>query len=130
MVEHSTFEKLTGATLGNYFLEHLLERSEASSVFIARNNTTETLFRLRILAVPPNLAPEDRLVYLGRLQQEANRVASLQHMHILPIVDYATRSPAGDPGGPSWPYLVSPYLPMKSLSTQLAQKGPVDAVLA
>jgi eukaryotic-like serine/threonine-protein kinase len=130
MVEHSAFEKLTGATLGNYFLEQLIERIEAGSVFIARNNATETLFRLRILAVPPNLAPEDRLVYLGRFQQEANQVASLQHTHILPLVDYATRSPAGDPEGPSWPYLVSPYLPMKSLSAQLAQKGPVDAVLA
>ncbi len=130
MVEHSAFDKLTGATLGNYLLEQLVERSEAGSVFIARNNATETRFRLRILAVPPNLAPEDRLVYLGRFQQEANQVASLQHTHILPLVDYATRSPAGNPEGLSWPYLVSPYLPMKSLSAHLAQKGPVDAVLA
>jgi eukaryotic-like serine/threonine-protein kinase len=130
MVEHSAFDMLTGATLGNYLLEQLIERSEAGSVFIARNNATETRFRLRILAVPPNLAPEDRIVYLGRFQQEANQVASLQHRHILPLVDYATRSPAGDPEGPSWPYLVSPYLPMKSLSAHLAKKGPVDAVLA
>ncbi|HEX9131001.1 MAG TPA: protein kinase [Ktedonobacteraceae bacterium] len=130
MVEHSAFDKLTGATLGNYLLEQLIERSEAGSVFIARNNATETRFRLRILAVPPNLAPEDRIVYLGRFQQEPNQVAYLQHTHILPLVDYATRSPAGDPEGPSWPYLVSPYLPMKSLSAHLAKKGPVDAVLA
>jgi serine/threonine protein kinase/Rieske Fe-S protein len=130
MAEHSAFEKLTGATLGNYLLEQLIERSEASSVFIARNDATETRFRLRILAVPPNLAPEDRLVYLGRFQKEANQVASLQHKHILPLVDYATRSAVGEPEGTSWPYLVWPYLPMKSLSAQLVQQGPFDAALA
>ncbi len=130
MVEHSAFEKLTGSTLGNYLLEQLIERSEASSVFIARNTATEALFRLRILAVPPDLEPGDRLVYLGRFQQEANRVASLQHTHILPLVDYATRSAMGDPEGPSWPYLVSPHFTINSLSAQLAQQGPVDAVLA
>ena len=130
MAEHSAFEKLTGATLGNYLLEQLIERSEASSVFIARNDATETRFRLRILAVPSNLAPEDRLVYLGRFQKEANQVASLQHKHILPLVDYATRSAVGDPEGTSWPYLVWPYLPMKSLSAQLVQQGPFDATLA
>jgi serine/threonine protein kinase len=130
MAEHSAFEKLTGATLGNYLLEQLIERSEASSVFIARNDAIESRFRLRILVVPPNLAPEDRLVYLGRFQQEANQVASLQHQHILPLVDYATRSAVGDPEGTSWPYLVWPYISMKSLSTQLAQQGPIDAALA
>ena len=130
MAEHSAFEKLTGATLGNYLLEQLIERSEASSVFIARNDTTETRFRLRILAVPSNLAQEDRLVYLGRFQKEANQVASLQHKHILPLVDYATRSAVGVPEGTSWPYLVWPHLPMKSLSAQLVQQGPFDAALA
>ena len=130
MAEHSAFEKLTGATLGSYHLEQLIERSEASSVYMARNDATETRFRLRILAVPSNLAPEDRLVYLGRFQQESNQVASLQYKHILPLVDYATRSAVGDPEGTSWPYLVWPYLPMKSLSAQLAQQGPFDAALA
>jgi serine/threonine protein kinase len=130
MVEHSAFDRLIGATLGNYFLEQLIEQSESGCVFRARNNASETLFRLRILVVPPNLTPEDRIVYLGRVQQEANKVASLQHTHILPLVDYATHSAVNDPTGSSWPYLVSPYLPMKSLSAQLAQKGPVDVVLA
>jgi len=51
-------------------------------------------------------------------------------MYILPLVDYAMHSAAGDPKGTSWPYLVSPYLPMKTLNTQLARKGPIDAILA
>jgi len=130
MVEHSVFDRLIGATLGNYFLEELIEQSEASSIFKARNTAAGALFRLRVLVVPSNLTPEDRIVYLGRFQQEANQVASLQHMNILPLVDYAMHSAAGDLKGSSWPYLVSPYLPMKPLSTQLARKGPIDAKLA
>ena len=141
MVEHSAFDRLTGATLGNYLLEQFVEQGEAGSVFIARNNAAGTLFRLRILVVPPNLTPEERIVYLGRFQQEANQVASLQYRYILPLVDYGTYSALGAQGqgnrdsisatGRSpWPYLVSPYLPMKSLSAQPAQKGPMEAVLA
>ena len=133
MVGHSPFDRLIGATLGNYSLEQLFEQSEASAVFIARNNTAGTPFRLRVLVMPPNLTPENRIVYLGRFQQEANQVAALQHAYILPLVDYATQSPGDDPDSPegtSWPYLVSAYLPMKSLSARLAQKGPMDAMLA
>ena len=129
MVERSLFDSLIGATLGNYCLEELIEQNEASSVYKARNRVAGALFRLRVLAVPPDLKPEDRIVYLGRFQQEANQVAVLQHMHILPLVDYAMHNAVGEPKGTSWPYLVSPYLPVKPLSTQLAQKGPIDAAL-
>jgi eukaryotic-like serine/threonine-protein kinase len=130
MVDYSLFNSLIGTTLGNYLLEELIEQSEAGSVFRARNTVAGTLFRLRILVVPPNLKPEDRIVFLGRFQQEANKVAALQHTHILPLVDYAMHSAVGDPNGTSWPYLVSSYLPMKSLSAQLARKEPIDAILA
>ncbi len=134
MAEHSAFNRLIGATLGNYQLEQLIEQSEAGPVFIARNNAAGTLFRLRLLVMSPSLTPEDRIVYLGHFQQEANQIASLQHTYILPLVDYGTHSAVG--GGDDdflrapWPYLVSPYLPMKSLSVQLAKKGPMDVVLA
>ena len=143
MVEHSAFDRLTGTTLGNYLLEQVIEQGEAGSVFIARNNTAGAKFRLRILVVPPNLTPEDRLVYLGRFQREANQVASLHHTYILPLIDYGAHNAVDvqgqgrqekgrgdDSSRSSWPYLVSPYLPMKSLSAQLAQKGPMDAALA
>src|SRR5947199_4795958 len=129
MVERSPFDSLIGATLGNYCLEELIEQNEASSVYKARNTVAGALFRLRVIAVPPDLKPEDRIVYLGRFQQEANQVAALQHTHILPLVDYAMHSAVSDPKGTSWPYLVSPYLSMKPLSSQLARKGPIDVTL-
>jgi eukaryotic-like serine/threonine-protein kinase len=129
MVERSPFDSLTGTTLGNYGLEELIEQNEASSVYRARNTVAGALFRLLVIAVPPDLKPEDRIVYLGRFQREANQISALHHQHILPLVDYAIHNAVGDPKGTSWPYLVSPYLSVKSLSTFLARKGPMDAPL-
>jgi len=130
MVERSPFDSLIGATLGNYSLQELIERNEASSVYKARHTHAGTLFRLRVIAVPTDLKPEDRIVYLGRFQQEANQVAGLQHPQILPLVDYAIYSSADPPIATSWPYLVSPYLSVTSLSTLLARRGPLSATLA
>jgi eukaryotic-like serine/threonine-protein kinase len=129
MTGNASYERLIGTTLGSYRLEQIVEQGEAGCVFVARNSGVGALFRVRILAVPPDLTAEDRIVYLGRFQQETNQVASLQHTGILPLVDYGTHSAGGDSQGISWPYLVWPQLPMRSLSAQLTQKGPTDALL-
>ncbi len=129
MTGNAPYERLIGTTLGSYRLEQIVEQGEAGCVFVARNNGAGALVRLRILAVAPDLTAEDRIVFLGRFQQEANQVASLQHKGILPLVDYGTHSARGDSQGISWPYLVWPQLPMRSLSAQLTQKGPMDALL-
>src|SRR5215470_8950085 len=129
MTENASYERLIGTTLGSYRLEQIVEQGEAGCVFVARNSGAGALFRLRILAVPPDLTAEDCIVFLGRFQQEANQVASLQHTGILPLVDYGTHSAAGDSQGISWPYLVWPQLPMRPLSAQLMQKGAMDKLL-
>ena len=146
MVERSSFDKgrdksspYIGAQLGNYRLEQLLEPGnvvaplagarppssvgmDMGSVFLARANTGGTSAIIRLLTAAGDLAPEARIVYLGRFQQEANSVAELQHPHILPLLDYGNYQ--------SMPYLVFPYVPMTSLSTQLAKHGPLDAITA
>src|SRR5258707_1463734 len=129
MTGNAPYERLIGTTLGSYRLEQIVEQGEAGCVFVARNNGSGSLFRLRILAGAPVLIAEDRIVFLGRFQQEANQIASLQHKGILPLVDYGTHSAAGESKAISWPYLVWPQLPMRSLSAQLTQKGPMDALL-
>src|SRR6266568_2662174 len=108
MVERSSFDKgrdksspYIGAQLGNYRLEQLLEPGnvvaplagarppssvgmDMGSVFLARANTGGTSAIIRLLTAAGDLAPEARIVYLGRFQQEANSVAELQHPRILP----------------------------------------------
>src|SRR5258708_8747825 len=111
MTGNAPYERLIGTTLGSYRLEQIVEQGEASCVFVARNNGAGALFRLHILAVAPDLTAEDCIVFLGRFQQEANQVASLQHTGILPLVDYGTHSAAAYSQGISWPYLLCPGYP-------------------
>ncbi|GAC1460825.1 MAG: hypothetical protein PVS3B3_10160 [Ktedonobacteraceae bacterium] len=119
MMEPSSFDKLIGTTTGTYRLEQIIERSEWSAVFLARNDAG-TMYRLRMLAVPTDLTSEARIVYLGHFQQQANQVAALQHPYILPLLDYGNYE--------GMPYLVSPHFPMRSLSTQLVKYGPMDVL--
>ena len=77
MVEPPSFETLIGTTLGSYRLEQLIEQSPLGLVFLARHNATGTMHRLRALPLPADFPSEERIVYLGRFQQQANRIAEL-----------------------------------------------------
>jgi len=122
MVEPSSFDKLVGTTLGNYRLERCIMRGELGPTFLAHADKGSTSYLLRVLAVPTELTAEARIVYLGRFQQEANQVATLQQTYIHPLSDYGNQQ--------GMPYLVFPYLAATSLSALLAQKGPLDVLTA
>ncbi len=107
-----------GKTLGNYSLEKLGERLETGPVFLARHAQAGTRHRLRFLALPAALSPEQRLVFLGHFQHEAGKVAFLHHPALLPLNDYGIHEGA--------PYFVSPDLPVRPLQTLLVEKGPLD----
>ncbi|HEV2581034.1 MAG TPA: protein kinase [Ktedonobacteraceae bacterium] len=127
MVENSSvpngpdaYRSYIGATLGEYRLDQVLEESEVGPIFLAR--TSQASFRVQLLTVPPDLASQDRMVWLGRFQREANLVASLRHPGLLPLLDYGIYQ--------SFPYLVMPRLKMTSLSAYLSKQGALDTLLA
>ena len=104
-------------------MEQLLERSKLGPLFIASTSTAKNKYLVRLLDTPATLPAEARLVYLGRFQQEANQIATLQHPAILPLLDYGNYQ--------GMPYLVSPYIPsLYSLRAHLAQHGPVATLMA
>ena len=127
MVERPSLEKLTGTVLGSYRLEKLIEKSKWGPVFLA-STKTGTSFVVRFVDAPfqnerPGQAADGdpHIVFLGRFQQEANRVATLQHPHILPLLDYGNYQ--------GTPYLVYPSVSMTSLRALLAQNVPTDLAL-
>ena len=125
MLEQQAFDKLVGTTLGNFRLERCIEQNELGAMVLARTDTGNTTYLLRVLAVPTGLTADARMVYLGRFQKEANQVAELKNSYmpyILPLLDYGNHQ--------GTPYLVSPNLPVTSLSAVLTQKGPLDVLVA
>src|SRR5207247_8224626 len=103
-------------------MDKLIDKNDLGPVFLARSSKDSGRFLLRVLAIPTDLTAEARIVYLGHLQQQANQVAGLQSPYILPLVDYGNHQ--------GMPYLVSLDLSAVSLTTVLAQKGPIDVILS
>lgn len=116
ITEYAAFDKLIGSSVGNYRLEQLVGQGNGGPVFLAR--TDAETYLLHILAGPATMAPRDRQVYLERFQHQAGQIATLQHPNILPLLDYGSYH--------GLPYLVSPYLPIRSLHTRLEKNGPLD----
>jgi Rieske Fe-S protein len=123
MAEHLSFARqyatYAGKTLGAYYLEQQVEQLETGPVFLARQQGQR--YRLRFLALPAALTPEERLLYLGHFQREAGLVAALQHAALLPLSDYGIFEGA--------PYLVWPDLSLVSFQQGMARNGPMDARL-
>ncbi len=122
MVENAAYEKLIGVIIGNYRLEKLRERHKWGPVFLGQSRGGER-YDIRFLDVPggagvPERAADAHIVYLGRFQQEANRVAALHHPSILPLLDYGSYQ--------GIPYLVYPAMSLVSLRNLLAQSVPDD----
>jgi serine/threonine protein kinase len=122
MMSHLSARTLLGANLGKYRLEELLGQSELGPLFAARADSDgpQARFLVRILSIPAVLTPETVAAFGGRWQREASHIATLQHPYILPLVDYGIAN--------GMAYVVSPYVPVRSLSARIAQHGPVDAL--
>src|SRR5437660_926500 len=126
MIGQSSLERLVGVVLGNYRLEQLVEQDRWGAVFLGSTNTrARTGTIIRFISTPPlepgsDLKPDTRLIYLGRFQQEANQVSTLQHPHILPLLDYGSYR--------GMPYLVYPDVSRMSLRTMLVQNAATDLI--
>ena len=119
--ERNKADPQPGARLGDYQLAQLLESGEAGQLFLARGAAGASL-RLRVLTVPSDLDAEERMLYLGYVQKQANQVAALKHTHILPLLDYGIYQ--------GRPYLVYPHYAIEALSKYLARKGAMEMLLA
>lgn len=117
-----SLHELSGATVGHYRLDQLIESDTKGAVFEARSLTGDATYRIRILPVHEHGTPEASSLYLGRFQQLAHDIAALHHPYILALLDYGSYH--------GMPYLVSPQVAGPSLSTQMAQGGAMDLLMA
>ncbi len=117
MIKNIAFDKIAGATLGHYHLEQFIGQSKIGPAYLARSDATTT-YLLRFLTGPVDVASRDHEVYLEHFQYQAGQIAALQHPYILPLIDFGIYR--------SFPYLVSPHIPLRSLRTRVNKNGALN----
>src|SRR5438045_1463042 len=81
-------QSLIGKTLGNCTLEKLLGRGGMGAVYLARQTRPSRYVAVKVLM--PNVSMDNTAhqLFLARFRREANVIASLDHMNIVPIYEY------------------------------------------
>ena len=109
---------LEGRILGNYMLQEPIGRGGMSVVYRAQQLHPARYVAVKILLPNVPLGSQLHAQFLTRFQHEANTIAGLDHINIIPIYEYAEQD--GDA------YLVMPYLTGGSLHNLLARYGSLS----
>jgi serine/threonine-protein kinase len=110
---------LIGKTLGSCTLIQLIGQGGMGAVYLAQQSRPVRQVAVKVL-LP--VAPTNSDLYrefLARFQREANVIAQLEHINIMPVYEY------GEQDGLA--YLVMPYLTEGTLRDILAQRGAISA---
>lgn len=110
----SNSNDLVGKTLGTCRIEKLIGQGGMGVVYLARQIRPARYVAVKVLL--PNLTADSQVYkeFLARFQREADVIARLEHINILPIYEY------GEQDGIT--FLIMPYLPGGSLRDKLAQQ--------
>ncbi len=109
---------LVGKVLGTCTLERLIGRGGMGAVYLAQQ--VRPMRHVAVKVLLPNMMMDSELsrAFLARFQREANLIAQLEHVNIMPIYEY------GEQDGIA--YLVMPYLTGGSLRDVLAHHGALS----
>src|SRR5690348_2011383 len=114
---------LVGQTLGTCTLEKLLGQGGMGAVYLAKQ--TRPARKVAVKVLRPHLSQQSQVYqeFLARFRREADVIANLEHINIMPIYEY------GEQDGLA--YLVMPYLTGGSLRDILARRGalPLSEVI-
>ncbi|GAC1460481.1 MAG: hypothetical protein PVSMB2_20830 [Ktedonobacteraceae bacterium] len=109
---------LTGRTLGTCILEKLVGQGGMGAVYLARQ--TRPARRVAVKVLLPNTAMSSDVyeAFLARFRREADVVAKLEHINIMPIYEYGEQD--------NLAYLVMPFLTGGSLRDVLQKQGALS----
>jgi len=114
----SSNNDLIGKTLGTCTLEKLIGRGGMGTVYLARQIRPSRQVAVKVLLPNAVMDHEVRTEFLARFRREADLIARLEHVNIMPIHEY------GEQDGLA--YLVMPYLAGGSLRDVLARQGALS----
>jgi serine/threonine-protein kinase len=111
-------QNLVGQTLGTCTLERLIGQGGMGSVYLARQARPQRNVAVKVLLPNLSLDSQSNQDFLARFRREADVIARLEHVNIMPIYEY------GEKDGMA--YLVMPYLTGGSLREVLSKQGRIS----
>ncbi len=115
--------QLLGQTLGTCTLQSLLGRGGMGAVYLAQQSRPRRVVAMKVLM--PGLLAETgvRAEFLARFRREADAIAALDHINIMPIYAYGEQEELA--------FLVMPYVTGGTLREALEKRGrlPLNEVV-
>jgi serine/threonine protein kinase len=108
-------EGLVGKKLGSYTLRRVIGVGSMGAVYLARQSYSRSEYVVKVFWHASSLEPLQYIDFILRFRQEMELVASLNHPHILSVLEYEERD--------GFVYLVMPHVRVRNLeSVQNSQK--------
>lgn len=109
------YNELLGQALGTCTLRRLLGRGGMGAVYLAQQSRPRRTVAVKVLMPSNVLEKKSRAEFLMRFRREADAIAALDHVNIMPIYEY------GEQGDIA--YLVMPYVNGGTLRDVLEKRG-------
>ena len=109
---------LVGKTLGTCTLEKLIGQGGMGAVYLAQQARPARYVAVKVLLPNVSKNSKEYEAFLVRFRREADVIARLEHINIMPIYEY------GEQDGLA--FLVMPYLAGGSLRDLLAHRGSIS----
>lgn len=109
---------LTGRTLGTCILEKLVGQGGMGAVYLARQMRPARRVAVKVLLPNTMMGDDVYEAFLARFRREADVVAKLEQVNIMPIYEYGEQD--------NMAYLVMPYLAGGSLREVMQRQGSLS----
>lgn len=117
------YNELIGKTLGTCTIRRLLGRGGMGAVYLAQQARPRRTVAVKVLLPATVMEKRPRAEFLARFRREADAIAALDHINIMPVYEYGEDEDIA--------YLVMPYVTGGTLKDRLEQKGilPIEEVI-
>ena len=110
--------ELLGKTLGTCTLKRLVGRGGMGAVYLAQQSRPRRTVAVKVVLPGIVLEQKPRVEFLARFRREADAIAALDHINIMPVYEY------GEQGDTA--YLVMPYVTGGTLRDILEKRGTLS----
>ncbi len=115
--------ELLGKSLGSCTLQRLIGRGGMGAVYLASQARPRRTVAVKVLMPAMAMEQRPRAEFLARFRREADAIAALDHVNIMPIYEYGEQEDIA--------YLVMPYVTGGTLRDSIEKRGtlPLEEIV-